>query len=117
MLAENILTKPSASGIQQVIHLSDGSRLLDTTNITALCKDESFIQTWNTTGWNLLSIDRDEKIAFFEADDSWLLAKLDLITGEWITDDDPLFMLYSLNEDDDGIYVMDECTEYRYYLK
>ena len=117
MLAEINFSNPSAASIQQVIHLSDGSRLLDTPNITALCKDESLIQTWNTSGWNLISVDVDEKVAFFEADDSWLLAKLDLLTGEWLTDDDPLFVQYSLDEDQSGLYVLDESTEYRYYLK
>lgn len=112
-----IQTTNTQQNIDHLIQLQNGKRLLDTPDLTILCDNSSMIRTWNTTGWNLLSVDTEEKIAFFEASDSWLLAKLNLETGEWFTDDDPLFIRYSLNEDKKGLYVLEEQTDKRFYLK
>lgn len=97
--------------------LSDGSILLDSGNLTALVKDDCLVQTWPTSSWLLIGITRDEHLAIFEADDSWLLAILNLQTGEWFTDDDPLFVHYTLDQDSEGDFVREEATSQKRYLR
>lgn len=75
------------------------------------------MNTWSTEEWILLGVDPTERVAFFEASDSWLLAKLDLETGSFQPDDDPLFIQYELNVDDSGTFVQDEISTEKFYLK
>ena len=99
------------------ILLQDGAVLLDSDNLTALVKNDCLVQTWPTSSWLLIGITQDETRAIFEADDSWLLAILDLENGEWFADDDPLFVHYSLEQDQDGDFILEEATGRKQYLK
>jgi len=99
------------------ITLENGSILLDSADLTALVQSDNFIQTWPSANWLLIGITTDEKIAVFEADDSWLLAILNLETGEWFSDDDPIFIHYSLEEDQEGDFVLEHRTGRQLRLK
>ena len=50
------------------------SLLVDTEQNTTLKNGSTVLNTWSTEEWNLLGVDSNERIAFFEATDSWLLA-------------------------------------------
>jgi hypothetical protein len=102
---------------QKVVELSNGSRLIDTEQKTSLVLDGQTLATWPTERWILLGVSLDEQTAFFEADDSWLLARLNLDTGIFRPDDDPLFLQYVLESDDNGLYVLDDLSLEKYYLK
>lgn len=102
---------------QKTIILSNESRLIDTEQKTSLEQNGETVASWPTERWILLGVSVDEQTAFFEADDSWLLAKLDLQTGIFQPDDDPLFLQYALESDDQGLYVLDDLSLDRYYLK
>ena len=99
------------------VELTNGSTLIDTETLTALIQNGNLIQTWQTAEWAFLATDIDEQFAFFEANDSWLIAVLNLHTGEWTADDDPLFIHYSLDEDAQGAFVLDERSKVRYRLQ
>ena len=106
-----------------VVDLSNGRHLRSQNALTLLisptdAEDSSpVIQTWPTGGWNLIAIDSAEKTAVFEAEDSWLLAVLELDSGEWKADHDPLFPRYSLEEDQRGEYLLDHQRMHRTYLR
>jgi len=117
MLAQKLPLPLRFSEESNQVLLTDGSILLDSEKLTALVKDDCLVQTWPTNSWLLIGITKDEKRAIFEADDSWLLAILDLETGEWFTDDDPLFVHYSLHQDSAGDFVLEEATGLKFYLK
>ena len=102
---------------QKTIVLRNESRLIDTEQKTMLEQNGEIVASWPTDRWILLGVSVDEQTAFFEADDSWLLAKLDLQTGIFQPDDDPLFLQYALESDDQGLYVLDDLSLDRYYLK
>lgn len=102
---------------QKIVELSNGSRLIDTEQRTSLVLDDKTLATWSTERWILLGVSLDEQTAFFEADDSWLLARLNLDTGIFRPDDDPLFLQYVLESDDNGLYVLDDLSLEKYYLK
>ena len=99
------------------IDLANGSTLIDTETLTALIHNGNLIQTWQTAEWAFLAVDTDQSLAFFEASDSWLIAVLNLKTGQWTADDDPLFIHYSLDEDDRGAFVRGERTKTTYRLQ
>lgn len=99
------------------LSLRHGLCLVDTEQNTMLKNGETVLNTWSTEDWNLLGVDSNERIAFFEATDSWLLAKLNLETGSFQPDDDPLFIQYDLQSDDRGTFVYDELTTEKFYLK
>ena len=101
----------------KTLSLRSGFKLVDTEQKTMLVDGDTILQEWDTARWVLLGVDRQERIAYFEADDSWMLAQLQLDTGTFKADDDPLFIQYSLNEDEDGTYVFDEIAERKNYLK
>ena len=86
-------------------------------NFAALIQNDKLVQTWPITGWNLLEISQDERWAVFEAEDSWLLALLDLQTGEWHEDTDMMFPVFSLEEDQVGEYIYNHETKDRIYLR
>ena len=102
---------------QKIVELSNGSRLIDTEQKTSLVLNDKTLATWSTERWILLGVSLDEQTAFFEADDSWLLARLNLDTGIFRPDDDPLFLQYVLESDDNGLYVLDDLSLEKYYLK
>ena len=99
------------------LSLRHGLSLVDTEQNTILKNGDTVLNTWSTEDWNLLGIDSSERIAFFEATDSWLLAKLNLETGAFQPDDDPLFIQYDLQSDERGTFVYDELTTEKFYLK
>ena len=99
------------------VELSNGSTLIDTETLTALIHNGNLIETWPSLDWAFLAVDQQERFAFFEAHDSWLIAVLNLQTGEWIADDDPLFVHYSLDEDSEGPFIREESSELKHYLK
>ena len=117
MLAQKLPLPHRFSEESNQVILSNGAILLDSENLTALVKDDCLVQTWPTNSWLLIGITQDEKLAIFEADDSWLLAILNLETGEWFADDDPLFVHYSLEQDQKGDFVLEEATGQKFYLK
>ena len=117
MLAKKLPLPLRFSEESNQVILSDGAILLDSENLTALVKDECLVQTWPTTSWLLIGITLDEKFAIFEADDSWLLAILNLETGDWFADDDPLFVHYSLDQDQKGDFILEEATGRKLYLQ
>lgn len=102
---------------QKVVEMSNGSQLIDTEQNTSLILSGQTLATWPTERWILLGVSLDEQTAFFEADDSWLLARLNLDTGIFRPDDDPLFLQYVLESDDNGLYVLDDLSLEKYYLK
>ena len=99
------------------VELSNGSTLIDTETLTALIHNGNLVETWATDGWGFLAVDVREQLAFFEANDSWLIAVLDLRSGEWKEDDDPLFLQYSLDEDEKGPFINEELTKTKHYLR
>ena len=103
--------------VLKTLHLRHGLSLIDTEQNTTLKNGSTVLNTWSTEDWNLLGVDSNERIAFFEATDSWLLAKLNLETGAFQPDDDPLFIQYDLQSDDRGTFVYDELTTEKFYLK
>jgi hypothetical protein len=117
MLAQKLPLPLRFSEDSNQVLLFDGSILLDSEHLTALVKNDCLVQTWPTSSWLLIGITRDERKAIFEADDSWILAILDLETGIWFADDDPLFIHYSLEQDEDGDFVLEEATDQKLYLK
>lgn len=117
ILSVNTTTPFTPNSHQKVVELSNGSRLIDTEQKTSLILDGQTLATWPTERWILLGVSIDEQTAFFEADDSWLLARLNLDTGIFRPDDDPLFLQYVLESDDNGLYVLDDLSLEKYYLK
>jgi len=103
--------------VLKTLSLRHGLTLIDTEQKTILKNGDTLLNTWSTEDWNLLGVDGSERVAFFEATDSWLLAKLDLETGSFQPDDDPLFIQYDLQSDEAGTFVYDELTTDKYYLK
>ena len=85
-------------------------------NLIALVLEQKLVQTWPATGWTFLEIDKNSQYAIFEADDSWLLALLNLQTGEWTADEDFMFPTFSLEEDQQGEYIYNHETKERIYL-
>ena len=90
--------------------------LLVNENLIALVLQDKLIRTWPATGWTFLELDQDKQYAIFEADDSWLLALLNLQTGEWTADEDFMFPIFSLEEDRNGEYIYNHETRERIYL-
>ena len=103
--------------VLKTLSLRHGLTLIDTEQKTILKNGNTILNTWSTEAWNLLGVDGAERVVFFEATDSWLLAKLDLETGSFQPDDDPLFIQYDLQSDEVGTFVYDELTTDKYYLK
>ena len=103
--------------ILKTIHLRHGLSLVDTEQSTILKNGPTVLNNWSTEEWNLLGVDSKESVAFFEATDCWLLAKLNLETGAFEPDDDPLFIQYDLQADDKGTFVYDELSAEKFYLK
>ena len=103
--------------VLKTIHLRHGLSLIDTEQKTMLKNGSTILNSWSTEDWNLLGVDSKERIVFFEATDSWLLAKLCLETGAFQPDDDPLFIQYDLQSDDSGTFVYDELSTEKFYLK
>ena len=103
--------------ILKTIRLRHGLSLVDTEQKTMLKNGPTVLNSWSTEEWNLLGVDGKEHVAFFEATDCWLLAKLNLETGAFEPDDDPLFIQYDLQSDDKGTFVYDELTAEKFYLK
>jgi hypothetical protein len=103
--------------ILKSIKLRHGLSLIDTEQKTILKNGSTILNSWSTEEWNLLGVDSRERVAFFEATDSWLLAKLDLETGSFQPDDDPLFIQYDLQTDESGTFVYDELTTDKFYIK
>ena len=103
--------------VLKTLSLRHGLTLIDTEQKTILKNGNTILNTWSTEAWNLLGVDGAERVAFFEATDSWLLAKLDLETASFHPDDDPLFIQYDLQSDEAGTFVYDELTTDKYYLK
>ena len=85
-------------------------------NLIALVLKQNLVRTWPSTGWTFLELDRNSQYAIFEADDSWLLALLNLQTGEWTADEDFMFPTFSLEEDANGEYIYNHETKERIYL-
>lgn len=110
-----LFSKPTA--VLKTISLRGNLFLIDTEQNTILKQGSTVLNSWSTEDWTLLGVDSTEKIAFFEASDSWLLAKLDLETGSFQPDDDPLFIQYDLNSDTTGTFVYDEISCEKFYLK
>lgn len=110
-----LFSKPNA--VLKTISLRGNLFLIDTEQNTILKQGSTVLNSWSTEDWTLLGVDSTEKIAFFEASDSWLLAKLDLETGSFQPDDDPLFIQYDLNSDTTGTFVYDEISCEKFYLK
>ena len=107
----------SSNKVLKTIRLRHNITLIDTEQNTTLKNGATVVNTWSTEEWILLGVDPTERVAFFEASDSWLLAKLDLETGSFQPDDDPLFIQYELNVDDSGTFVQDEISTEKFYLK
>ena len=107
----------SSNKVVKTIQLRHNLTLIDTEQNTTLKNGSTVVNTWSTEDWILLGVDSNERIAFFEASDSWLLAKLDLETGSFQPDDDPLFIQYELNVDESGSFVQDEVSTEKFYLK
>lgn len=103
--------------VLKTLHLRHGLSLIDTEQKTTLKNGSTILNSWSTEDWNLLGVDSKERIAFFEATDSWLLAKLNLETGSFQPDDDPLFIQYDLQSDESGTFVYDELSTEKFYLK
>ena len=103
--------------VLKTLHLRHGLSLIDTEQKTMLQNGSTILNSWSTEDWNLLGVDSTERIAFFEATDSWLLAKLNLETGAFQPDDDPLFIQYDLQSDESGTFVYDELSTEKFYLK
>ena len=103
--------------VLKTINLRHGLSLIDTEQKTMLKNGSTILNSWSTEDWNLLGVDSKERIVFFEATDSWLLAKLCLETGAFQPDDDPLFIQYDLQSDDSGTFVYDELSTEKFYLK
>ena len=55
------------------------------------------VHSYPTAGWKLFATDISEKRIFFEAQESCLLAVLNLEDGSWEIDDNPLFFRFSLD--------------------
>ena len=107
----------NADKVLKTLQLRHGLTLVDTEEKTIWKNATTILDSWPTDDWNLLGVDRKERVAFFESIDSWLLAKLDLETGAFQPDDDPLFIQYDLQSDEAGTFVYDELSTERFYLK
>ena len=107
----------TSNKVLKTVQLRHNLTLIDTEQNTTLKNGSTVLNTWSTEDWILLGVDSTEHIVFFEASDSWLLAKLDLKTGSFQPDDDPLFIQYELNIDESGTFVQDEVSTEKFYLK
>lgn len=105
----------SPNSFDKKIEIPNG-HLLVNDNLIALVLQETMIRTWPASGWTFLELDQNKKYAIFEADDSWLLALLNLQNGEWTADEDFMFPVFSLEEDHDGEYIYNHETTERIYL-
>ena len=103
--------------VLKTLRLRHGLSLVDTEQKTMLKNGTTILNSWSTEDWNLLGVDNKEHLAFFESADSWLLAKLNLETGSFQPDDDPLFIQYDLQSDESGTFVYDELSTEKFYLK
>ncbi len=117
LIGRNIQLFSKPNSVLKTISLRGNLFLIDTEQNTILKQGSTVLNSWSTEDWTLLGVDSTEKIAFFEASDSWLLAKLDLETGSFQPDDDPLFIQYDLNSDNAGTFVYDEISCEKFYLK
>lgn len=117
LIGRNIQLFSKPNSVLKTISLRGNLFLIDTEQNTILKQGSTVLNSWSTEDWTLLGVDSTEKIAFFEASDSWLLAKLDLETGSFQPDDDPLFIQYDLNSDTAGTFVYDEISCEKFYLK
>ena len=117
IISQGAVLFSSADKVLKTLQLRHGLSLVDTEQKTTLKNGTTILNSWSTEDWNLLGVDRKERVAFFESIDSWLLAKLDLETGAFQPDDDPLFIQYDLQSDEAGTFVYDELSTERFYLK
>ena len=56
------------------------------------------VHSYPTAGWKLFATDTTQRRVFFEAQESCLLAVLNLEDGSWEVDDNPLFFRFSLDQ-------------------
>jgi len=117
IVSQGVTLFSNADKVLKTLQLRHGLSLVDTEQKTMLKNGTTLLNSWSTEDWNLLGVDRKERIAFFESIDSWLIAKLDLETGTFQPDDDPLFIQYDLQSDESGTFVYDEISTERFYLK
>jgi len=117
VIGQSLTAFSKADPVRKTIQLRNGSSLVDTEQKTTLIHNHTVLNSWHTDTWNLLGVDSKERVAFFEASDSWLLAKLDLETGAFQPDNDPLFIQYDLDVDEGGTFVFDEVSTQKYYIK
>ena len=86
----------------KTISLSFGT-FIDHVSLSLLVSEKKIIKTWPTQNWTLLFVDQTERFVIFEADDSWLMAILDLKTGLWHEDTQGHMLYFS----DDGEAIID----------
>ena len=81
-----------------------------------LSNGSGLIRTYNTAGWTYLATDINNEFAVFESDEDWCLALINLRTGEWFCDEDPLFPALAYEEDAQGEYILDHRDMSKLYL-
>ena len=104
------LNQPQSTipGTEPRLQVLDGGAYLD--------DGSGLIKTYNTDGWTYLDTDIHNEFAIFESDTSWCIALINLRTGEWFCDSDPLFPVLSFEEDEQGEYILDHRDMSKLYL-
>jgi hypothetical protein len=90
--------------------------VVDYSGISALQRrqDGAVLDSWSSRETTLLGVDVEGTLAFFTDDWSWNILVYDLNTSAWISDADPDFPRFVLEEDGERVWVVDLDTRHRY---
>ena len=92
--------------------------VVDYGSISALLRraDGAVLDSWSSRDCSLLGVDVEGALAFFTDDWSWNIQVYDLSTGAWLTDTDPDFPRFTLDEDGECVWVLDLDTRHRHRI-
>lgn len=90
--------------------------VVDYGEIAALLRrvDGAVLDSWSSRGCSLLGVDVEGRLAFFTDDWSWNILVYDLESAGWLTDADPDFPRFTLEEDGERAWIIDLDTRHRY---
>lgn len=126
----NTLFRPDLSNIQPISQVEgwtarasaslvatlSGHLVVDYAGISALLQraDGAVLDSWRSQDCSLLGVDVEGRLAFFTDNWSWNIHTYDLLHKRWITDADPDFPRFTLEEDGERVWVLDLDTRCRH---